>query len=90
MATLWEEMNTHKIIIDQSEDWVIYIWATMYPRPWFMWDDSWFVAAAQTNEPKWRIRKFVEDDSGITEMFYPNGDTSFKFVWDDRTTYNYL
>lgn len=90
MASLSEEMSTHKMIVDQSTEWTIYIWSTLYPRPWFMGSDSWYVEAVQTSDPIWRIRKFVIDDSGITEMFYPNGDTSFKFAWDDRDSYTYL
>lgn len=90
MATLWEEMATHKVIIDTSTEWTIYIGTTPYPRPWFEGKDSWYTNENQTADPIRRIRKFVEDDSWITEMFYPNGDRSWKYSRDDRATYTYL
>ena len=38
----------------------------------------------------WRIRKLSYDGNGnFTELAWPNADTSFSYVWDDRSTYTY-
>lgn len=39
-------------------------------------------------EPGWRIERETTAN-GITITEYPQGDMSFNFVWDDRTTYLY-
>jgi len=38
----------------------------------------------------WRIRKLSYDGNGnFTELAWPNADTSFSYIWDNRSTYTY-
>lgn len=76
---------TNKVIIDETEDGVTYIWLTPYKKCedkyyWWEWD---------TAKPIWKIKKIVEED-WITEFFYPNWDHHNIFVWDNRDTYDYV
>lgn len=38
--------------------------------------------------PLWRIQK-IETSGDVTTVKYPDGDQTFKFVWNDRATYTY-
>lgn len=45
----------------------------------------------QTSELKWRIKKLVYDTSNnLLEINWCNGETGFKYSWDERLTYNYI
>lgn len=40
-------------------------------------------------EAKWKLKKVVVAGT-VTTITYAEGNTSFNFVWDNRTSYNYL
>jgi hypothetical protein len=41
-----------------------------------------------TGSANWRIKK-VWKDGTVTRSEFPDGDQSYKFVWDDRAGYTY-
>lgn len=83
MHEFWQ---TNKIIIDETTTWVTYIWIAAYEK--CSWD--WLYSGTPDTASKiWKIRKIVEWN-WITEMFYPDWNHHNVFVWDDRTTYNYI
>ncbi len=42
------------------------------------------------SEPYWRIKKIWKDGT-VWKIQFPNGDQSYKFIWDDRISgYTYL
>jgi hypothetical protein len=87
--SLWQQMNNKKVLVDQSTEGTTYVWIAHYPRPWFGADTG-YRQELQTCDPIWTIKKIVEDDSWVTEMFYPEGNYSSSYVWDCRTSYNYV
>jgi len=40
------------------------------------------------SDSNWQIRKLVKSGT-VTSIFYPNGDSSFRFQWSNRTSYTY-
>jgi hypothetical protein len=45
-------------------------------------------SSRNTSKAIWRIKKIWKDGT-IWKVEFPNGDQSFKFVWDDRSGYTY-
>lgn len=88
MATLWDLMNARKVLIDQSNDWVIYVWIAKYPRPEFWDEDQWYKSSSDTAEEIRQIRK-IEESNGITEISYPDGNYYDNYAWDSRASYTY-
>lgn len=43
---------------------------------------------SDTNAAIWRIQKFW-DNSGVTVSGFAEGTQEFKYVWNDRATYDY-
>jgi hypothetical protein len=43
----------------------------------------------RTDVPVWRIKKEWTVGT-VTYMGFPDGNQEFKFIWDCRTSYNYL
>ena len=41
------------------------------------------------NASNWLIKKIWKDGT-IWNIGFPNGDQSFKFIWNDRASYTYL
>lgn len=87
--SLWQQMNNKKVLVDQSTEGTTYVWIAHYPRPWFG-NDNGYREELQTCDPIRMIKKIVEDDCGITEMFYPNWNYWAWFAWDCRCCYCYL
>lgn len=81
-------MNDHKVLVDQSTEWTIYIGTTKYPRPRYIVEDQWYKNSSDTAEPIWKIKKITEDN-WITEISYPNWDYSESFARDNRASYTY-
>lgn len=86
--TLSAEMNTKKVLVDESTEGTIYIWLAYYPRPWNS-TDWWYRCSDETASKIWKIKKITECN-WVTEMSYPNWDYSASFVRDCRTCYNYI
>ncbi|BBO92054.1 hypothetical protein [Desulfosarcina ovata] len=43
-----------------------------------------------TSDTAWRIQKIIYDTSGnVVTIVFPNGDSGFNYVWDDRESYTY-
>ena len=43
-----------------------------------------------TSEPKWAIQKLSYDGNGnLVSVLWANGDYSYCYIWDNRTTYPY-
>lgn len=72
-----------KMLIDESTEWTTYIG---YAN--FDWEKA-YKNSGDVTKPIWRIKKIVVDWD-ITEVFYPNWDTSCSFVWDDRDSLTYV
>jgi hypothetical protein len=48
------------------------------------------VPGALTSASSWRISKLTYDGNGnFASLIWPSADTSFSFIWDNRTTYTY-
>ncbi len=41
-----------------------------------------------TSAPSWKISKVTGNSPNVIEEF-PNGDSSFSYVWDDRNSYTF-
>lgn len=48
------------------------------------------IAGANTGSPVWQIKKIIYDTSNnVSGIYWASGDTTFKFVYNDRETYSY-
>lgn len=43
-----------------------------------------------TSKANWQIRRIVKTGAIWAVTQYPDGDQSFKYVWDDRLSYQYI
>jgi hypothetical protein len=51
---------------------------------------GWAIAGSSIASAVWRIQKFTYNGDNVTNIEWANGDTGFKFIWDDRdTSYSY-
>lgn len=43
-----------------------------------------------TSKAHWQIRRILKTGSTWAVTLYPDGDQSFKYIWDDRLSYLYV
>jgi len=43
-----------------------------------------------TNKAVWRIKKIKKTGNVWDVTLFPNGNQSYEFVWNDRTSYTYI
>lgn len=89
---IYYSMDETKFIVKKVKDWtdtITYIWEAIYCRTETSLDSGYYWPDDIKN-PIWRIKKLVEDEDWNMEVFYPEGDTSYRFVRDDREDLNYI
>lgn len=89
---IYYSMDETKFIVKKVKDWtdtITYIWESKYCRVETS-RDSGYCWPDDIKKPIWRIKKLVEDEDWNMEVFYPEGDTTYRFVRDDRENLTYL
>jgi hypothetical protein len=50
---------------------------------------GWAELATPTSEPLWKIRR-IQQVGTVWEQKYVNGEEFYRYVWDDRSSYDYF
>lgn len=76
-------------VVKEGDKEISYIWEAFYFRTKLLPYQG-YQTTEDLKKPMWRIRKVVERDNWNMEVFYPEGDDSMRFVWNDRYSLNYI